>query len=317
MAKYRDHLPQMSGGLFLMNGGLETTLVFKKGFELPEFASFNLVKTDEGRETILRYLQDFAAVARDRSVGMIMETPTWRASRDWGVKLGYAGEPLAAAIRESVKLVEEVCEEYETADAPIVMSGCMGPRGDGYNPGEAMTAAEAEGYHRTQIETFADTAVDMVTSFTMAYVDEVVGIVRAARSAGMPVAISFTLGTDGRLPTGMSLGDAIEQVDAATDGGPIYYMINCVHPTHFRETLASGAPWLERVRGLLPNASSKSHDELEQSEELDDGDPAELAAQLGEIRKGMPWVNILGGCCGTDQRHAKAIYEACAPGFRA
>jgi S-methylmethionine-dependent homocysteine/selenocysteine methylase len=212
-----------------------------------------------------------------------------------------------------VELVGEIRNEFENANTPIVIDGTMGSRGDGYNPKEFMTAEQAEEYHSTQIGTFVDTDVDMVTAYTMAYVDEVVGIVKAARSAKMPVAISFTLGTDGCLPAGPSLVDAIEQVDTATGGGPEYYMINCVHPIYFMETLASGNPRLKRVQGLMPNASSKSHEELDESNELDEGNPAELAEQLREIRKGMPWVNILAGCCGTDSRLAKANCEACRP----
>jgi S-methylmethionine-dependent homocysteine/selenocysteine methylase len=311
MAKYRNGLPQMSGDLFLRDGGLETVLAFVKGFALPEFASFNLVNDDDGREVISSHLQSFAAVARDHSVGLILGSPTWRANRDWGEKLGYTGETLADTIRKSVELVGKVRNEFENANTPIVIEGTMGSRGDGYNPKEFMTAEQAEEYHSTQIGTFVDTDVDTVTAFTLSYVDEAVGIVKAARSAKMPVAISFTLGTDGCLPTGLSLVDAIEQVDTATGGGPDYYMINCVHPIYFAETLASGDPRLKRVRGLMPNASSKSHEELEEANELDEGNPAELAEQLHEIRKGMPWVNILAGCCGTDSRLAKAICETC------
>lgn len=316
MAKYRNDLPQMSGGLFLRDGGLETTLAFVKGFDLPEFASFNLVKNDDTREFISSYLQSFAAVARDNSVGLILGSPTWRASQDWGAKLGYTEETLADAIHKSVELVGKIRGEFENADTPIVIEGMMGSRADGYNPKEFMTAEQAEEYHSTQIGTFVDTDVDIVTAFTMTYADEVVGIVKAAQSAKMPVAISFTLGTDGCLPAGPSLPAAIEQVDTATGGGPEYYMINCVHPIYFTETLASGDPRLKRIQGLMPNASSKSHEELNESKELDEGNPTELAEQMREIRKGMPWINIFAGCCGTDIRLAKANCEASGPDFQ-
>jgi S-methylmethionine-dependent homocysteine/selenocysteine methylase len=316
MAKYRNDLPQMSDGLFLMAGGLETTLAFVKGFDLPEFAAFNLINNDDAREFISSYLQSFAAVARDNSAGLILGSSTWRASRDWGTKLGYTGETLADAIHKSVELVEEIRSEFESANTPVVIDGIMGSRADGYNPKEFMTVEQAEEYHSGQIGTFVDTDVDLVSAYTLTYVDEAVGIVKAARSAKMPVAISFTLGTDGCLPAGPSLVDAIEQIDTATGGGPEYYMINCVHPIYFMETLASGDRQLERIRGLMPNASSKSHDELDEATELDEGNPAELAEQLREIRKGMPWVNILGGCCGTNSRLAKAHCEASGPDFQ-
>jgi S-methylmethionine-dependent homocysteine/selenocysteine methylase len=249
-------------------------------------------------------------------VGLILEAPTWRASQDWAAKLGYTPKTLADAIHKSVELVGEIRNEFENANTPIVISGAMGPRADGYNPKEFMTVEQAEEYHSTQIGTFVDTDVDMVTAFTMTYVDEAVGIVKAAQSAKMPVAISFTLGTDGCLPSGPSLVAAIEQVDTDTGGGPDYYMINCVHPIYFMETLASGDHRLNRVQGLMPNASSKSHEELDESQELDEGNPTELAEQLLEIRKGMPWVNILAGCCGTDSRLAKIICEMCGPDLK-
>ena len=315
MAKYRNGLPQMSGGLFLKDGGLETTLAFKEGFALPEFAAFDLVNDDDGREAITRQRRSFAAVARNHSVGAILEAPTWRASRDWGKKLGYTDETLASVIHKSVEMTVEIRDEFENANTPIVIGGAIGPRADGYNPKEFMTAEQAEEYHRIQIGTFVETDVDMVTAFTISYVEEALGIVKAAQSAKLPVAISFTLGTDGFLPAGPSLLDAIEQVDAASGGGPEYFMINCVHPIYFSEILSSGDLRLRRIQGLMPNASSKSHEELNEANELDEGNPTELAEQLRGIRKDMPWINILAGCCGTDSRLAKIICETCGPDF--
>jgi S-methylmethionine-dependent homocysteine/selenocysteine methylase len=315
MPKYRSCLPQLSGGSFLKDGGLETTLAFKEGFALPEFAAFDLVSNDDGRAAIIRQRRSFAAVARNHSVGAILEAPTWRASRDWANKLGYTDETLADVVRKSVKIIVAVCEEFENPNTPIVIGGAIGPRADAYNPSELMTARQSEEYHRTQIWTFVETEVDMVTAFTISYVDEALGIVRAAQSAQMPVAISFTLGTDGTLPAGPSLLDAIEQVDAASGGGPEYYMINCVHPIYFSEILSSGDLRLRRVRGLMPNASSKSHEELNEAKELDEGNPTELANHLREIRKEMPWLNILAGCCGTDSHFAEIICETCGSDF--
>jgi S-methylmethionine-dependent homocysteine/selenocysteine methylase len=226
--------------------------------------------------------------------------------------LGYTDKTLAEAIYQSVDLIKKIRDDYEDATTPIVIEGAMGPRADGYIPKEFMTAEQAQEYHSTQIGTFVNTDVDFVTAFTLTYVDEAVGIVNAAKYAKIPVAISFTLETDGR--PGTSLVDAIEQVDTATGGGPDYYMINCVHPIHFRDVLASGEPQLKRIRGLMANASSKSHQELNEATELDEGNPVELAEQLLNIKKGVPWVNILAawvnilaGCCGTDTRLAKAV----------
>jgi len=193
----------------------------------------------------------------------------------------------------------------------MVISGCVGPRGDGYDPAHVMSAEEAERYHAEQIRVFAATAADVVTAITMTNVPEAIGVTRAARAAGMPVVISFTVETDGRLPTGDSLKDAIERVDAATGEGPAYYMINCAHPTHFEGALAGGEPWARRLRGLRANASTKSHAELDEAEELDDGNPAELGAQYRALRDRLPHLVVLGGCCGTDHRHIGAIASAC------
>ncbi len=317
MAKYRNTLPQLGGGLFLTDGGLETTLIFHEGLELPDFAAFHLLKTPEGEAALRKYFCTYAAIAKRFKTGLVLESTTWRANADWGTHLGYTSEALADANRKAIDLLELIRNEYETSQTQVVISGCVGPRGDGYIPDNAMTEHLAEGYHREQVETFANTAADMVCALTMNYVEEAVGIVRAARQADMPVAISFTVETDGNLPTGQTLKAAIEQVDEATSGYPCYYMINCVHPTHFEHVLAEGGLWLERIRGLRANASRKSHAELNESSELDIGNPNELATQYAQLKKRLSRLNVMGGCCGTDHRHVEQIAEACLPLFRA
>lgn len=311
MAKYRHRLPQLDSGLFLTDGGLETTLIFHRGIELPHFAAFDLWRTLEGREMLRDYYCPHIEVARANGYGFILDTATWRASADWGQKLGYSKEALAAVNRDAVSLTLELREEYETADMPMVVNATLGPRGDGYVPGALMSAAEAQAYHAEQIGVFADTDADMLTAFTLTNSNEAIGIARAASAARMPVALSFTLETDGKLPTGDRLGDAIAAVDAATDGYPAYYMINCAHPTHFEATLAAGGAWLERLRGVRANASKRSHAELNEAPDLDAGDPGELGAQYRALLRRFPHIRIVGGCCGTDGRHIACIGEAC------
>lgn len=216
----------------------------------------------------------------------------------------------------AIRLLEEVQREYETKQTPVVLSGCLGPRGDGYVPDQAMSEREAQAYHREQVETFAGTSADIVCAITMNYVEEAVGIVRSAQQVGMPVAISFTVETDGNLPTGQTLKVAIEQVDEATSGYPCYFMINCAHPTHFEHVVTEGGLWLERIRGLRANASRKSHAELNDSPALDAGNPAELGREYAELKKRLRGLNVLGGCCGTDHRHIEEIASACLPLFR-
>jgi S-methylmethionine-dependent homocysteine/selenocysteine methylase len=313
LARYRKNLPQLSGGPFLTDGGIETTLIFHEGIALPHFAAFDLLKTDEGAAALRKYFRTYAAMARRYAAGCILESATWRASADWGTKLGYSAAALAEINRKAIGLLQEIRNEYEHGPTRMVISGCIGPRGDGYKPAALMTAEAAERYHAMQAATFRDAEADMVTAITMTYAAEAIGVTRAAQAAGMPVVISFTVETDGRLPSGQTVREAIEQVDDATGHGPAYYMINCAHPTHFAGALAAGGPWLERIRGLRANASSKSHAELDEATELDDGNPVELARQYREQRGKLQKLNVLGGCCGTDHRHVEEICKACMP----
>jgi len=309
MTGYRNRLPQLDGGLFVTDGGIETTLIFHEGLDLPYFAAFDLLRDADGKEALRNYYRRYLEIARAKGTGFILESATWRASPDWGWKLGYSSAALAAANRESIELLSELRDEYEDNLAPIVLSGCVGPRGDGYDAGAVMSAEEAETYHGEQVQVFSKTDADMVAGITMTNVNEAVGLTRAAKTAALPVAISFTVETDGRLPTGDSLRAAIEAVDAETDGGPAYYMINCAHPSHFESVLAANEDWVRRIRGLRANASRLSHAELDEAEELDDGNPAELGRQYGDLRANLHNLNIIGGCCGTDHRHVGAICE--------
>ncbi len=316
MAKYRNSLPQTSGNFFMTDGGIETTLIFHEGLELPDFAAFTLLNTASGRGALQKYFRTYAELARKLNAGVILETPTWRANQDWGAKLGYTADALAEANLQSVALLEEIRRDFETDKSPIVISGCIGPRGDGYIPSSAMSATEAESYHRAQIETFATSAADLVTAITMNYVEEAIGIARAAKQAAIPVVISFTLETDGKLPTGQPLTDAIMQVDADTSAYPAYYMINCAHPSHFENALGANEIVLSRIRGLRANASRMSHAELNEAPELDAGNPAELGLEYAALMQKLKKLNVMGGCCGTDHHHVEQIALACQPKFQ-
>jgi S-methylmethionine-dependent homocysteine/selenocysteine methylase len=316
MPRYRNALPQLDGGLFLTDGGLETTLIFHDGWELPDFAAFLLLKDAIGVAALRKYFHSYAAITQRFRTGLVLESVTWRASADWGARLGYDQDALADANRQAIQLLEEIRNEVKGAQTRVVISGCIGPRGDGYIPTQVMSEHEAEAYHRAQIATFAETEADMVCALTMNYVAEAVGIARAAQRVGMPVAISFTVETDGRLPTGETLKDAIEAVDQATSGYPSYYMINCAHPSHFADVLATGEPFVQRIAGLRANASRMSHAELNEAPELDIGNPAELGNEYTALKRRLGTLNVLGGCCGTDHRHIEQIATVCAPLFR-
>lgn len=290
----------------LTDGGMETTLIFHDGLELPYFAAFTLLERTEGRQALAKYYDTYLTVAEQHDLPIVLDTATWRASADWGARLGCSAEQLADANRVAVAAVRDAIERR---DAHASVSGAIGPRGDGYVTGLLMSADEAQSYHAPQVEALAEAGADLVSAITMTYADEALGIARAAAEAGVPAVISFTLETDGRLPSQQPLAEAIEQVDAETDGSPAYYMVNCVHPTHFAHVL-DGAAALERVRGVRANASRKSHAELDEAEELDTGDPDELAEEVKALRGGLPRLSVFGGCCGTDHRHIAALAAA-------
>jgi S-methylmethionine-dependent homocysteine/selenocysteine methylase len=307
----RPPLPQLEHRPFLTDSGLETTLIFIDGIDLPEFAAFPLLETSDGRRRLRHYFESHASIAREASCGFIAEAPTWRANPHWGRTLGYDSRDLDALNKQAITLLCDLRDRDGRGDAEYVISGCIGPRGDAYDPSCVLSPDDAERYHTPQIESFADTQADLVSALTLTHVEEAIGITRAAQAVGMQAAISFTLEIDGRLPSGTSLGDAILEVDDATDVGPAYYMINCAHPTHFEHVLGDGGRWLGRLRGIRANASCKSHAELDEATELDSGDPVALATEYASLVARFPQLTILGGCCGTDQRHVEQIAHAC------
>lgn len=312
MARYRHDLPQRRGGIFLTDGGMETTLIFHEGLNLPHFAAFVLLDSAEGRKHLEDYYEAYLGIARRHGLGFVLDSPTWRANADWGARLGYDDAALRAVNMRAIRFLEALRTAWEAPGRPCVINGAIGPRGDGYKAGN-MDVAEAEDYHAAQIAAFAEAGADMVTAFTLTSVNEAIGIVRAAEAQTMPVAISFTVETDGRLVRGESLREAIETVDAATGGGRAYFLINCAHPTHFRHALEAGEGWVDRIHGVRANASVKSHAELDESEALDCGDPGDLGRRYLELRRSFPRMRILGGCCGTDHRHVAAVCDACLP----
>lgn len=308
------NLPQLSDKCFLTDGGLETTMIYHHGIELPEFAAFDLMSHPAGRQALLEYYDSYASVAKANGLGFVFETVTWRAGPDWLTRIGYPDDALEKICRDSVEILLPLREKYQSKATPIVLSGQLGPRGDGYAPESTMSADEAQDYHSRQVRALSTTPADMISALTLNYTAEAIGIARAANEEDLPAVISFTVETDGRLPTGQTLGDAISEVDDATDASPAYYMINCAHTTHFADTLEN-EPWTRRIRALRANASCLSHAELDNCTELDDGDPQAFGHEHLALRQRFPHINILGGCCGTDIRHIRALADTalCMP----
>lgn len=289
----------------LTDGGMETTLIYHDGIDLPDFAAFTVLASERGRSALAAYYDAYLTVAEAHGLPIVLDTPTWRASSDWGARLGYTAAQLADVNRESVAFLREA---RAGRDVRVIVSGAIGPRGDGYVAGDTMSTADARSYHAPQIEALASAGVDLLSAITMTYAEEAAGIALAAAEVGVPVAVSFTLETDGRLPSARALGEAIAQVDAETGSVPVHYMVNCAHPTHFGHVLAETPPG--RVRGVRVNASSKSHAELDESDELDMGDPLGLAEDVAALRGRGANLTVFGGCCGTDHRHIDALAAA-------
>jgi homocysteine S-methyltransferase len=309
MPRYRSSLPQLSGEVFLTDAGIETNLIFNHGVEIREFAAHTLLPSPEGRAALTRYFEGFLGLARDAEVGFILDSVTWRAHPHWAAALRASRAELEAANRDSIAFIAGLRERYAANPKPIVLNAVVGPRGDAYRPEATIPMAEAEEYFAEQLGWLVQTEVDMATALTFNQAGEAAGFARAARTVGLPVVISFTVETNGALPTGQSLADAVVEVDESSDRYPAYFMINCAHPEHFAGAVHD-APWAGRIRGIRANASRQSHAELDEAPELDPGDPHELAGQYRELADRLPWLNVFGACCGADLRHVTEIARA-------
>lgn len=306
MARYRDALPQLSGDFFLTDAGIETDIIFNKGVPIREFAAHTLLPDERGREVLREYFRGFLTLAREMNAGFQLDSQTWKAHVHWAKDLAESEEELKKTNEDAIAFIAELRDEFKDNPKPIVLNALIGPRGDAYAPEEDIAAQEAEEYHSKQMSWLAQTDVDMVSALTFTQSDEAIGVARAAKRYGLPIMVSFTVETDGKLPTGQPLGEAIKAVDEATDSFPAFYMVNCAHPTHFAHVLDDES-WTKRIRGLRCNASTRSHAELDGAEELDAGDPQELAGDYVALTETMPWINVFGGCCGSDLRHVTEI----------
>jgi S-methylmethionine-dependent homocysteine/selenocysteine methylase len=299
-----ENLSWLSAGGYVSDGGLETDLIFNRGVDLPEFASFPLVEDERGRALLRDYYDGYAAVARRVGAGLTLESPTWRANPDWAAKVGYDAAALARVNRAAISFLHQLRESYAGLD-DVRIIGAVGPRGDGYVAGEKTGPDRAAAYHRLQVEAFADAGVDVVAGYTITSPEEGIGIARAARQAGVPVLVGFTVETDGRLPDGTLLREAVALVEA--EEAPDGFVVNCAHPTHIAPALDEGE-WLDRIVQVNPNASTLSHAELDAAEELDAGDLALLTSSYDGLRERLPGLAVVGGCCGTDARHVAALW---------
>jgi S-methylmethionine-dependent homocysteine/selenocysteine methylase len=291
---------------WVTDGGLETDLIFHRGVDLPEFAAYPLVRSAEGRGLLRDYYAGYAAIAERAGRGLRLESPTWRANPDWGGRLGDDAVSLADANRSAVDLMRTIADEWGGRVAATRVVGMVGPRGDGYAAGSASGADEAAAYHAPQVNAFAEAGADEVVALTLTDTHEALGVARAAEVAGLPVVLSFTVETDGRLPDGTPLGEAVAAVDR--EASPAWFMVNCAHPQHVLPAFESVGPWVARIRGVRSNASTQSHAELDEAETLDEGDLGVLVPSHRTLEEHLPALDVVGGCCGTDARHVAALW---------
>jgi homocysteine S-methyltransferase len=291
---------------WVTDGGIETDLIFNHGVDLPEFAAYPLVWSDDGRDLLRRYYAAYAGIAAAAGASLRLETPTWRANPDWGAQLGHDRTALSEANRESVTMLHGLAEEWRGQVPEIEVTGTVGPRGDGYAPGPVVDPDEAADYHQAQVRAFAEAGAAGVAALTLTDAGEAIGVVRAADSYSLPVAVSFTVETDGRLVDGTPLAEAIDRVEEAAP--PAYFMVNCAHPTHLLPGLSGLGERAGRIHGLRSNASTQTHAELDEAEELDAGDLGLLVSTHRELEGLLPALEVVGGCCGTDARHVAVLW---------
>ena len=300
-------IERIKSSTFLTDGGLETDLIFNKNIDLPHFASFPLLDNPRSTKILRNYYVEYLEIALKRKTAFLLDSPTWRANIDWGFKLGYTPEDLYTLNLKAIQMLQNLKDSYENNISDIIISGQIGPRGDGYQQGVAMSIEEAQEYHSFQVKAFKEAGADMVSALTMTYIEEAIGITLSAKSYKLPVVISFTVETDGRLPSGMTLEKAIMEIDNITEGFPSYYMINCAHPQHFIDSIDEKEKWVLRIMGIRSNASCKSHAELDEATELDSGNKRELAQWHLNLINKIPELKVIGGCCGTDASHIDFI----------
>jgi S-methylmethionine-dependent homocysteine/selenocysteine methylase len=292
---------------FLTDGGLETDLIFNDGCELPLFSAFVLLANEQGRTVLRRYFDRYLDIAEASVRGFVLDTATWRANAGWADRHGLTADDIRRINVEAVRFAREIRASRSWSDR-ILVNGNIGPTGDGYAPDRILTPDAAEALHRPQLEAFAAEGVDIAIALTMTHVGEAVGVARLAQELKIPLGLSFTVETDGRLPDGMALNTAIAATDEATGGSPLFYGVNCAHPSHFLGELKGS--WIDRISVVRANASTLSHKELDEATELDDGDPEDFGRLYEELGRVLPNLRIVGGCCGSDCRHVAAAARA-------
>ena len=306
MVNHKSFPPQKEGRFYLSEGGTETELMYKYGFDLPHFALFPLLDNPDAALKMKEMFRSYLDVAARHKVCALMGGLDYRASPDWGELLGYSPEGLAEANIQSIEFLREIANEYASEIPEVLIQGLIGPRGDAYEKSETITENEAEDYHSVQLETLKKADVDFALAITFNNVMESIGVARAAAKIGVPLGISLSLDSSAKLNSGPSLAEAITAIDKETDQSPEFYLINCSHPQEYEPAIEPG-DWINRVRGVRPNASKMEKIALCQLGHLEDGDPVELGELCGDLARRYPHMDVWGGCCGTWSSHIDEI----------
>ena len=306
MVDHQSFPPQQEGRFYLSEGGTETELMYKYGFELPHFATFPLLENPDAVSRMREMFRSYLEVAAKYKICALMGGLDYRASPDWGELLGYSPGGLAEANIQSIEFLREIADEYASEIPVILIQGLIGPRGDAYERNETITENEAEDYHSVQLETLKKAGVDLALALTFNNIPESIGVARAAAKIGVPLGISLTLDSTSKLSSGQSLVEAITTIDKETDQSPEFYSINCSHPVEYEPAIEPGE-WINRVRGVRPNASKMDKIALCKIGHLEEGDPVELGELCGDLARRYPHMDVWGGCCGTWNSHLDEI----------
>lgn len=304
--------PMGSGEIFLTEGGSETEIMYRHGFELPEFAMFPLLDNPKAVSAMHGIFSKQLDVAAEFGLSFLLSGLDYRASPDWGAKLGYSPTALAEANTAAIDFLRDVAKGYEGQVPRLLFGGILGPRGDAYGLNREITADVAEEYHAVQLETLKLAGVDFACAMTFNNIPESVGAARAAAKIGVPLSVSLTLDSTHRLKSGPSLADAITEIDAQTgNDAPDFYLLNCSHPLEYEPALET-EDWINRLRGVRPNASKMEKIALCKLGHIEEGNPVELGSQLRSLSERYPHMDIFGGCCGTGHSHLREIAKALA-----
>lgn len=312
MAETKAFPSRQEGRFYLSEGGTETELMYKYGFELPQFAMFPLLNNPDAVSKMREMFRSYLDVVANNGMCALMGGLDYRASPDWGELLGYSPAGLAEANHQSIAFLREIANEYASDIPEILIQGLIGPRGDAYARNAKITENEAEDYHSVQLETLKDTDVDLALAMTFNNIPESIGVARAAAKIGVPLGISLSLDSTSRLNSGPGLAEAITVIDAEVNQSPEFYSINCSHPVEYEPAIVPG-DWIDRVRGVRPNASKMEKIALCQIGHLEQGDPVELGELCGDLARRYPHMDIWGGCCGTWNTHLDEIAKNIAP----